>query len=231
MDLFRRLLTRRFTYSQRQLRLIKSSAWTPPEGIDGEPKDAWNHSARIRQKLAESLIGQGASLVITCYKAFGGWNSLWNIAVTAGQWYSRTVGSTRPWVSFLSAASNASSLRPPLRSSLQLVANPVFFLLDLSLNILVSSLVTNLYLAYSSPDIYPETANLSFFGRLKAHFRRSWTTSTRKMWFFKSFGNFVLPALTITPGMMIASQIQYKFENGMYQSLAKAFGHMAGAGL
>lgn len=112
-----------------------------------------------------------------------------------------------------------------------MVANPVFFLLDAALSEAVAGLFSNLYLAYSSPEIYPETGNLSFFGRLKAHLSRSWNTSTPKMWFFKTFGSVMLPALTLSPGMMIASQIQYKFENGMYDSTAKAIAQMFGVGL
>jgi hypothetical protein len=51
------------------------------------------------------------------------------------------------------------------------------------------------------------------------------------MWFFKTFGNVMLPAITLTPGMMVASQIQYKFENGMYGSTARAIAEAFGAGL
>jgi hypothetical protein len=113
----------------------------------------------------------------------------------------------------------------------QLVANPVFFLLDLALTAAVSGLISNLYLAYSSPEIQPETATLSFLGRLKAQLTRPWKDSTPKMWFFKTFGRILLPALALTPGMMIASHIQYKFENGMYGSTVKAIAEAFGAAL
>ncbi|GHJ89678.1 hypothetical protein NliqN6_6080 [Naganishia liquefaciens] len=194
---------------RRQLRLMKSPSWIPPEAVEGEPKNAPIHASRVRQMLVATFIGYGASFGLTVLQVSAGWDTAWRVAVEVGKWSARKFGLTRPY----------------------LVANPVFVLLDLALTNIVQNLGTTLYLAYSSPDIFPETANLSYLGRLKARLSRSWNASTFKMWFLKAFGGFFLPTLSMTPGIIVASQVQHDFEKGLYNSTSKAVTHLAGAGL
>lgn len=114
---------------------------------------------------------------------------------------------------------------------IQLVSNPAFFLLDFAINIAASTVISNSYLAYNSAQIYPETANLSFLGRLKVHLSRQWKTSSLKMAFFKTFGAYLLPAMSLTPGIMLAAHAQHRFETGIVTSTSRACWELFRAGL
>lgn len=105
------------------------------------------------------------------------------------------------------------------------------FLLDFATNIAASTVISNLYLAYNSPEIYPGTAKLSFLERLKVHLSRPWKTSSRKMAFFKTFGAYLMPAMGLTPGIMLAAHAQHRFETGIVTSTSRACWELFRAGL
>jgi hypothetical protein len=107
----------------------------------------------------------------------------------------------------------------------------VFFLLDFAANAAASAIIRNVYLAYKSAEIHPETASLSFLERLKVHLCRPWKTSTWKMASFKTFGAYLLPAFGLTPGIMLASHVQHQFETGVVTSVFKAGLELSGAAM
>jgi hypothetical protein len=71
-----------------------------------------------------------------------------------------------------------------------------------------------MYLAYKAPQIYPETIHLSFFARIKWYITRSWNSNTRKMWFYRTLVPYLLPLMSIVPGIVVATRAQYRFERG-----------------
>ncbi|KAJ9118287.1 hypothetical protein QFC22_004198 [Naganishia vaughanmartiniae] len=174
----------------KQLKFMDTSAYKPPIGPGLSSEDAKVYPLRIRQSLVAHLLERAAWCGVTIAQSLGGWNVMWNVALSAGRWFERTFGSNNG----------------------HLVANPVFFVLDYVVSLAASLMVRNLYLTYNAPRIHPETASLSFFVRLKRRVSRPWNSNTRKMWFYKTFVPYLLPLISIVPGIVAATSVQYRLE-------------------
>ncbi|KAJ9099892.1 hypothetical protein QFC21_003897 [Naganishia friedmannii] len=183
----------------KQLKFMDTLAYRTPVGLDLSLEDERVHHLRIRQSLIVHVLERAAWCGVTIVQSLGGWNVMWNMALSAGRWYEGRFGSNKG----------------------HLVANPVFFVLDYAASLTASLIVRNLYLAYNAPQIHPETAGLSFLARLKRHVIRPWNSNTRKMWFYKTFVPYLLPTMSIVPGIVAATSAQYRLERGPSVSFRK----------
>lgn len=66
---------------------METSAYKPPVGLDMSPEDEKVHPLRIRHNLIAHLLERAAWCGVTIVQSLGGWNAMWNVAVSAGRWY------------------------------------------------------------------------------------------------------------------------------------------------